>query len=655
MEPITPEKMDEYLNSSIWGGNAYPKSYPELCADLVTMLSKSSKLAALYTLKHPLVIESVIKAFSLLGQVLAAKRATTLSLSFSADVWLFDGTAVPAVSQDAQNLAALFKSHGLRGVNFLAGVRSFEIGALCEFLGGGAKNQPAGYFAEFLRQRNVTAIRPEVISYVQAGRQEPQPVIKPAAPRPAARPVASQAPRPAVIPAPGIPQRPAAPRAHLPVPAAPPAPRPVEAVPGPGPGPGGGQQGGNILAGMSLGSLLTRLVESAVTNPQERVRVYEDALKMIKESLDHQVAEATKELTKENERILSTRDRTEKVLSKVAEGKVIVDKDGKILMMNPAAEAISGKRLAEVAGTHVSEHLNPGEHFLTLSEDMDLSSGAPVSGKVSQAGDEEVGRALRGSMALLQDDEGRVVGAYTTLPELTKFKEAQRLQEEFLSKITHELQSPLSSISSALEMLTDTANGKLDTDESKFLAISVRNSRRLTEMIRSILDFSKLQSGKLTVHPEPVSLGSMLAEAGDGLLPWAKTKELTLTVRAPVPDVTVLADRTRIIQVLTNLIANAIKSTPKGGSVLVAASRTANPEPGAVVGVRDTGPGIAPENLKKIFQKFVQVDDGGAREGVGLGLAIANELVALHHGKIWAESEQGKGATFYFTIPLGAE
>jgi PAS domain S-box-containing protein len=680
MEKITPEKMDEYLDSQIWGRSKYSSSYPELCAEFVTVIAKSVKSTALYTLTHPVVVDSLERAFALLNRVLAARQDASLSITFANDSWLFNGAPVPTVNQEARNLDAYFKAHGVRGINFLEGVRSFELGALCEFLATPAKGQQEGRFKEFLAQKGATNIQPEEAHYVrdqgfgpgaaprQAVEVRPRPAkaisapeipSRPAAVRPTEVPVVFEdifsKPEPA-----SAPQRPAAVRPLEPryrAPAVPPAPEskapPLQpaAAGQPSPGDDPGQQ--SAQAGMGLGALMTRLVETAIKDPRERVRVYQDALRMIKESLEQQVTATTKTIAEEKDRILNSRTRTENVLSRVAEGKVIVDKEGKILMMNPAAEAISGKRLVDVAGKHVSEHLKAGEHFLTISEDMDLSAGSVISGQVSVAGDERIGGALRRSMALLEDDEGRVVGAYSTLPELTKFKETQRLQEEFLSKITHELQSPLSSISSALEMLTDTANGKLDTDESNFLAISVRNSRRLTEMIRGILDFSKLQSGKMSVHPEPVSIGAIMAEAGEGLLPWAKTKGITLTVRPPAPDVAALADRTRIVQVLTNLISNAIKATPAGGSVLVAASRTANPEPGVIIGVRDTGRGIAAQDLKKIFEKFVQVDSGEPREGVGLGLSIVSELVALHNGKIWAESELGKGATFYFTLPMG--
>ena len=637
MNQLGADKEQEYAGGFRQEAPRYPLSYPELCSGFLTALSKAIKSAALYSLSHPVVMEAIGRAYTQLGDIFASGREGKLTVSFVNDTWLFNEIQVPAVTHESQNLNSVFKAHGAAAITFARGVSSFELGVLCELLATGPKGQAPGFFKDFLGQRGVTGIRADTVRYVKDAVYEP---------REAASPVVAAAPRPAAaISSPGIPPRPAA---SIPRPAPRPAPA-AAARPATGAGPGA-----NTLAGMSLGALLTRLVESAVQDPQERVRVYEDALNKIKESLAQQVAQTTRSLTEENERIISTRDRTEQVLSRVAEGKVIVDKDGKILMMNPAAEEIAGKRLAEVAGKSVTEHLTTGDHFLTISDDMDLSSGTAVTGQVSVAGDEQMGQALRRSMALLQDDEGRVIGAYAAMPDMLKFKETQRLQEEFLSKVTHELQSPLSSISSALEMLTDTAAGKLDTDENKFLSISVRNSRRLTEMIRGILDFSKLQSGKMTVFPVPVSVGEILAEAGEGLLPWAKTRGITLLIRPPASDVAVLADRKRIVQALTNLISNALKSTPKGGTVLVAASRALNPEPGVVIGVRDTGHGIAKENLKKIFDKFVQVESAEPREGVGLGLAIVSEIVALHSGKIWAESDLGKGATFYFTLPLAA-
>ncbi|MGD9642247.1 MAG: ATP-binding protein [Elusimicrobiales bacterium] len=699
------------------GQERYGVPYEELCAEFLAAAARAAKSAALYSLSHPVVMESLGRAYAALAEVLEASGGGELSVAFANDAWMFNGRAVPAAGGDPHGLDGMLKAHGVRGIIFEPGVRPSEVAALCEFLGASPRGQTAGTFMAFMSARGITHIRSEEVRYVKesgyAGSM--------GAPQAAAAQTPAVKPRPAVLnPAPKVSPRPAAQfpdiapapavrPARAPLPAAPPPQVPLPAggagAPvgrggtgrgageGPGAGRGGGQgagqgqgqgagqgqgqgggqgngpgaeqgggrgegqgngQGGGGAAGTSLGTLLTTLVESAVKDPRERVKMYEDTLKMLREGMDRQIDQATKALAAEKEEILNTRNRTESVLSQVAEGKVIVDKDGKILMMNPAAEQISGRKLSEVVGKHISEHLNPAEHMLTISKDMDLSAGNPITGEVSVAGDEMVSGALRRSMALLEDDQGRVVGAYATLPDMTKFKEAQRLQDEFLSRVTHDLQSPLSSISAALEILTESAAAKLSADESNFLTISLRNSRRLTEMIRGILDFSKLKAGKMSVHPEPVPLSPILNEAVDSLLPWAKTKGVTLTLRCCRPDINVLADHGRIVQVVTNLVSNAIKSTPRGGEVIVAAARALTPEHSALVGVRDTGPGISKENMAKIFERFVQLEDNGPREGVGLGLSIVKEFVAQHNGRVWAESPEGQGATFYFTLPMAS-
>ncbi|MDA8131017.1 MAG: ATP-binding protein [Elusimicrobia bacterium] len=725
----------------------YGISYPELCSEFLAALSRTAKSAALYTMTHPLVTQSLGRAYAALGEVIDSTGGGPLTVSYQNDAWIFSGRPVQATGLEAANLAQLFKAHYINGIVFDPGVRVSELAVLCGFLGAGARGQQGPSLGAFLKSNGVTDIRQEESRYVRdTGRM--------AAPETGSRTGETRKevrPRPeAVSPAPELTPRPSA--SYRPGPRFEPAPEPLSpemfprkgaqppaaaskagggqagaakaaagavaaagagtggkaAVPDPaagrggaagggqgtgagsgtgsGPGAGGGAgsgtgsgsgagsgggtgtgtgtgsgdgsggfEGAGEGKGGGLGELLTRLIDSAIKDPNDRVKMYEDALRTIKESMGRQIAKATSELAAEKKQILDTRTRTEQVLAHVAEGKVIVDKDGKILMMNTAAEEMSGRKLFEVVGKHISEHLNPAEHILTLSKDMDLSSGKAPTGEVSDVGDEGVRGAMRRSMALLQDDQGRVVGAYMTLPEVTKYRDAQRLQDEFLSRVTHDLQSPLSSISSALEMLSDTAGAKLDGDENNFLAISIRNSQRLSEMIRGILDFSKLQSGKMPVHPEPCMLGPMLNEGVDGLLPWAKTKGIKLTLKTSAQDVPVLADHPRIVQVLSNLISNAIKSTPSGGSIVVAAARAAMPEPCAMIGVRDNGPGISKKDLDRIFERFVQLEDGGKREGVGLGLSIVKEFVAMHKGRIWAESEQGKGTTFYFTLPLADE
>jgi PAS domain S-box-containing protein len=658
------------------GADPYPMSYPGLCHEFLLSLSKAVKAAALYRLSHPVVMEAVGRSFTLLSSILSASGTPSLTVSAEQENWLFNGDIVPSVPGDSQNMAAYFRVHGLKGLTFLPGVKSFELGAICEFFGTTPKKQPEGFFVEFTAQRGVEHIKPETVRYVRtsapaAPQERPFPAA--AAPRPSSP--APQVSRPASAAATAVPPRggppvpppvarfssaapafsPSAPEDKKPHGAGPGAVRPgVPSSAAPAPAPEGAAGQGGALQSISLGNLVKGLVESSVKDPKARVHAYEEALGMIKDAMDKQVEEATRAIQAEKELAVNTRTRTEQVLSTVAEGKMIIDKQGRILMMNPAAEAIAGKKFMELAGHHITEHLKPGEHFLALSEDMELAPGRAPTGEVSVAGDESVEKAMRSSFALLEDDEGRVIGAYTTLPNIMKFKEAERLQEEFLSRITHDLQSPLSSITSALEMLTESAGTKLDQTEEKFLDISVRNSHRLVKMIKGILDFSKLQSGKMEVSPKPVPVSAIINEAGEGLIPWSRTRNINLVLRPPSPELTVLADHEKMVQVLTNLISNAMKATPAGGTIIVAASPSPRKDGTAVVGVRDTGHGIAKEDLEKVFEKFVQIKANRHRDGVGLGLAIVREFIRLHGGRIWATSEIGKGSTFYFTLPLAS-
>jgi signal transduction histidine kinase len=244
------------------------------------------------------------------------------------------------------------------------------------------------------------------------------------------------------------------------------------------------------------------------------------------------------------------------------------------------------------------------------------------------------------------------VGTYTALPDVLKYKETLRLQEEFLSRVTHDLQAPLSSINCALELLSERAAMALGPDENGFLDVCLRNSQQLGSMIREILDFSKLRAGKMSIHQAPTSVTGLLKEAVDSLQPWAGNKGVSLSFRAPTPDLMVMADHQRIVQVFTNLISNAIKFTPEGGKIVVAAAPKTDKHGHVVCAVRDTGCGVPKEGLKKLFEKFSQLEDSdGSHPGVGLGLALVSEFIKLHGGTVWVESEVGKGSTFYFTLP----
>jgi signal transduction histidine kinase len=287
-----------------------------------------------------------------------------------------------------------------------------------------------------------------------------------------------------------------------------------------------------------------------------------------------------------------------------------------------------------------------------VSMAKDLSAEPGDDTEVDVSADQEVGRALRRSMAVVEDASGRVVGTYAALPDVVKYKETLRLQEEFLSRVTHDLQAPLASINCALELLSERAAVSLGPDENGFLAICMRNSEQLGSMIREILDFSKLRAGKMSIQQTPTSVTGMLKEAVDSLQPWAGSKGVELSFRAPTPDLMVMADHQHIVQVFTNLISNAIKFTPAGGKIVAAAAPRPDKHGHVVCAVRDTGCGIPKESLKRLFEKFSQAgNNDGTQPGVGLGLALVSEFIKLHEGTVWVESTEGQGSTFYFTLP----
>ncbi|MDE2491672.1 MAG: PAS domain-containing sensor histidine kinase, partial [Elusimicrobia bacterium] len=406
-----------------------------------------------------------------------------------------------------------------------------------------------------------------------------------------------------------------------------------------------------------FGTFIKTLVERSVSDPNERAQIYADAVRHVERAIARHVSEATHRLLLEKQGVVNERVRTEDVLTAVAEGRMVVDQEGRVLMMDPAAEEIVGLPFSALAGRKITEEIGDGDQFLTLAKDLVLPENRPISHEVRTAGGDEAREAFRQSVAVVHDERGRIVGTYAVLPHAAKLRETQRLQEEFVANVTHDLKAPLASICSALEVLSERLGGRLRGEDGEFLDICVRNSRTLRQMIDELLDFSKISSGRMTVRPERTPPEALLRDALSALLPWARSKRIALEVESPealaaLPPV--LADRGRILQVLSNLISNAIKFTPEDGRVSLSAEPGGAERPGSVVfRVRDTGCGISVEDRARIFERFTQ-GRTERREGVGLGLTIARELVAQHRGELWVDSEVGKGSTFSFTLPAAA-
>jgi two-component sensor histidine kinase len=236
--------------------------------------------------------------------------------------------------------------------------------------------------------------------------------------------------------------------------------------------------------------------------------------------------------------------------------------------------------------------------------------------------------------------------------DITDRKHAESVRSEFISMISHELRTPLTSISSAVETLANEKAGPLNAIQNKFIQMAHRNIKRLGAMINDVLDFSKLEAGKMEIRAAEITVTGVLENIRETFQPEAASRALNLSVLAPSSLPTVHADALRLEQILCNLLSNALKFTREGGSVTVTA-RVAGES--LELAIEDTGQGIAAEEIELIFQPFVQArEDPLTRtsKGTGLGLSITRQLVEAQGGTIRVESELGKGSSFIVTLPI---
>lgn len=244
------------------------------------------------------------------------------------------------------------------------------------------------------------------------------------------------------------------------------------------------------------------------------------------------------------------------------------------------------------------------------------------------------------------------VGLEVKVRERTaELEQADRLRSQFLSHVSHELKTPLTSIKGFLQNLLDGLTGPINEKQQRYLSRMLENSDRLIRMIEALLDRTRIQSGRLDLVPVEIDLGHCVADAVEQLRLLAQAKQQTLEVVVPPAPLMVWADRDRLIQIVTNLVQNAVKFTQEGGCIMVTVRQENQTLAG--VSVRDTGPGILPEFLDQIFDPFFRVKQvRSGTKGLGLGLSIVRTLVELQGGTIAARSEPGPGAELSFTIPL---
>ena len=349
----------------------------------------------------------------------------------------------------------------------------------------------------------------------------------------------------------------------------------------------------------------------------------------------------------------------EAVLAGIGDGVVVADPDLHLILMNPVARDILDLEEEPPAGVPLTPYLSSPAVVELLAktlagqqeviQELDLEPGPPLGG--AERDDRIHTYGVLASPVL--DADGQVSGVVAVLRDITAQKELERMQSNFLSVVSHELRTPLHSIKGFVEIILMGKTGPVSELQEDFLKTVRAQTGVLQRMIDDLLEFSRMDAGRVKLHISEVSLHAVAHAVAAKLAPLAEEGGLQLFVGIPTDLPQIDGDRVRLEQVLTNLVENAIKFTPSGGKILIRAAHH-----GDHVGltIADTGIGIPTEAQTRVFDRFFQVDGSERRayRGTGLGLSICKHIVERHNGRIWVESDgqPGHGSQFHVELPV---
>ena len=344
------------------------------------------------------------------------------------------------------------------------------------------------------------------------------------------------------------------------------------------------------------------------------------------------------------------------IMQSMAEGLLVIDARGKISLVNPAGEALLGLREARALGQTPLEMIRSHEldDLLKAAGQREDAVAAEITLIYPRR------RILAGTAATIRGAGGAVEGTVLALRDITRLKRLEEMRMEFVLNVSHELRTPLTAIRGYAETLLD---GDLKDQEEarRFLEVINRHSERLARLLDDLLDLSNIELERVPLHIRPLTLPEVARQATAMVMPQVGQKSIRMENAIPADLPPVLADRDRLVQVLVNLLDNAVKYTPSGGSVTLRAAvlpaegdQGGPGQPRVEIVVEDTGIGVPKRDLPRITERFYRVDKARSREmgGTGLGLAIVKHLVEAHAGTLAIESELGKGTLVRVILPV---
>jgi PAS domain S-box-containing protein len=410
---------------------------------------------------------------------------------------------------------------------------------------------------------------------------------------------------------------------------------------------------GSLLAAALLARLLTAPVlkltaaADAVARGDFEARVdisTGDELQDLAETFNAMTARLRQYSLLQVDRLIAEQRKTEAILFSIADGIVMADREGRVQLVNRRAREMFGLTPeADIEGKPLSEAFPDG----ALRAAVLASAEKPGEFKEVDLSTPNDRRFIRATASpVVTPGRAAELGTVFALRDVTLERELEQMKEDFLHYITHDLRNPLGSAIGFLDILLKGTAGVLNADQHSIVSSVRRSTTRLMGLINNILDIAKMEAGRVRLQLKPTSLAGIAGRAIGILEQLAKGKSIGVHLVA-AEEFTAQADGDLIERVFTNLLGNAIKYTPNGGTITVALREKG---PNIVCCVEDTGEGIPADYLSRVFEKFEQVQ-GNRRGGTGLGLTISRFFVESHLGRIWVESEVGRGSRFYFTVP----
>ena len=400
-----------------------------------------------------------------------------------------------------------------------------------------------------------------------------------------------------------------------------------------------------------INSLTETIKEIAGGNLEKKINIStQDEIGELAEEFNS-MTERLKEYEQMNiSKLIDEKNKSEGIVKSISNPLIVTDDENRILLINPEAEKLFNLREKDVSGTHFLEIIKEEKIFDSITET--LETGKEQKGQKNDVLEFTYNNKehyYRITTNPVKDKLGETNLVVTILEDITHLKEVDQMKSEFVSMVSHEFRTPLTSMNMSINMLLEENAGEINEDQRELLDVAKDDTEHLNNLVDDLLDLSKLESGKIDLDFENVKVADIFDSSVKPFKNKASEKGIDL-IQKDVGDLKVYADLTKITWVITNLIGNALRYTEKGDKIVLDANKKGHK---VHISVADTGEGIPKEYQHKIFEKFVRAGtDQDESSGTGLGLPIAKEIVEAHGGRIWVKSKEDEGSTFTFTLKL---